>query len=215
MQAYRILSSDSHVVEPPDTWNGRLPAKYRDRAPRLVKLANGGDGVIVEGRPLYVALSGGLDSTAIAVLARQLLGPFTAVTFAVSDEPSRPASDDLAFAHRVAQDLGVPLVEVRVTADDLMSSAGRHRPRHHVGPRAVVADHVEVGRGHRVEVRSQVPCHSHRSMNRVRATREAAQRRGRLGIVVRLAEYVSVQDHDRVRADDDGALAADRDRLGL
>jgi predicted TIM-barrel fold metal-dependent hydrolase len=28
--------------------------KYRDRAPRLIKLANGGDGIIIEGRPLYV-----------------------------------------------------------------------------------------------------------------------------------------------------------------
>ena len=36
-----ILSSDSHVVEPPDTWNGRLPAKYRDRAPRVANDADG------------------------------------------------------------------------------------------------------------------------------------------------------------------------------
>jgi len=36
-----IISSDSHVVEPPDTWNGRLPAKYRDRAPRVVGDADG------------------------------------------------------------------------------------------------------------------------------------------------------------------------------
>jgi len=37
----RIISSDSHVVEPPDTWNGRLPMKYRDRAPRVVGDADG------------------------------------------------------------------------------------------------------------------------------------------------------------------------------
>jgi predicted TIM-barrel fold metal-dependent hydrolase len=41
MQAYRIISSDSHIVEPPDTWNGRLAAKYRDRAPRVVGDADG------------------------------------------------------------------------------------------------------------------------------------------------------------------------------
>jgi predicted TIM-barrel fold metal-dependent hydrolase len=41
MQNYRILSSDSHVVEPPDTWKGRLPAKYRDREPRVVRDADG------------------------------------------------------------------------------------------------------------------------------------------------------------------------------
>lgn len=44
----KILSSDSHVVEPPDTWNGRLPAKYRDRAPGVVADADG-DWWIVDG----------------------------------------------------------------------------------------------------------------------------------------------------------------------
>ena len=37
----KIISSDSHVVEPPDTWNGWLPMKYRDRAPRVVGDADG------------------------------------------------------------------------------------------------------------------------------------------------------------------------------
>ena len=37
----RIISSDSHVVEPPDTWTGRLPAKYGDRAPRVVQDSDG------------------------------------------------------------------------------------------------------------------------------------------------------------------------------
>ena len=41
MPTDRILSSDSHVVEPPDTWKGRLPAKYADRAPRVVSDADG------------------------------------------------------------------------------------------------------------------------------------------------------------------------------
>jgi predicted TIM-barrel fold metal-dependent hydrolase len=53
-QDYRIFSADSHLEISPERWTQRVPAKYRDRAPRLVKLANGGDGVIVEGRPLYV-----------------------------------------------------------------------------------------------------------------------------------------------------------------
>ena len=50
----RIFSADSHLEISPERWTERVPAKYRDRAPRLVKLANGGDGVVVEGRPLYV-----------------------------------------------------------------------------------------------------------------------------------------------------------------
>ncbi|MGH7831684.1 MAG: amidohydrolase family protein, partial [Candidatus Binatia bacterium] len=51
---YRIISADSHLEISPELWTGRVPAKYRDRAPRLVKLTTGGDGVIVENRPLYV-----------------------------------------------------------------------------------------------------------------------------------------------------------------
>lgn len=50
----RIFSADSHLEISPERWTQRVPEKYRDRAPRLVKLPNGGDGVIVEGRPLYV-----------------------------------------------------------------------------------------------------------------------------------------------------------------
>ena len=31
----KIISVDDHVVEPPDLWSSRLPAKYRDRGPRI------------------------------------------------------------------------------------------------------------------------------------------------------------------------------------
>ena len=31
----RIISVDDHVVEPPDLWSNRLPAKYRDKGPRV------------------------------------------------------------------------------------------------------------------------------------------------------------------------------------
>lgn len=33
---YKIISSDSHVFEPPDLWVTRLPVNYRDRAPHVV-----------------------------------------------------------------------------------------------------------------------------------------------------------------------------------
>jgi predicted TIM-barrel fold metal-dependent hydrolase len=33
----RIISVDDHVVEPPDLWQERLPAKFRDRGPRVVR----------------------------------------------------------------------------------------------------------------------------------------------------------------------------------
>ena len=52
----RIISVDDHVVEPPDLWTNRLPAKYQDRAPRVerdrgVFKVQGGDVLLREGRP--------------------------------------------------------------------------------------------------------------------------------------------------------------------
>jgi predicted TIM-barrel fold metal-dependent hydrolase len=32
-----IISVDDHVVEPPDLWSARLPARYKDRGPRVVR----------------------------------------------------------------------------------------------------------------------------------------------------------------------------------
>ena len=51
---YRLLSADSHLEFSPDRWTDRVPAQHRDRAPRRVKLTDGGDAVIVENTPLYV-----------------------------------------------------------------------------------------------------------------------------------------------------------------
>ncbi|MBI3797614.1 MAG: hypothetical protein HY268_11700, partial [Deltaproteobacteria bacterium] len=33
MTAYRIISGDSHFVEPPNMWAERIDTKFRDRAP--------------------------------------------------------------------------------------------------------------------------------------------------------------------------------------
>ncbi|HSA49719.1 MAG TPA: amidohydrolase family protein [Yinghuangia sp.] len=38
-----LISIDDHVIEPPDMFEGRLPAKYADDAPRVVRLDNGAD----------------------------------------------------------------------------------------------------------------------------------------------------------------------------
>lgn len=35
MAAYKLISSDSHIVEPPDMYTNRIEPKYRDRAPRM------------------------------------------------------------------------------------------------------------------------------------------------------------------------------------
>jgi predicted TIM-barrel fold metal-dependent hydrolase len=42
-----ILSSDSHVFEPPDLWQTRIDRAFRDRAPRMLRI-DGGDQIVVE-----------------------------------------------------------------------------------------------------------------------------------------------------------------------
>ena len=42
-----VLSSDSHVFEPPDLWRTRIDRAFRDRAPRIERI-EGGDQIVVE-----------------------------------------------------------------------------------------------------------------------------------------------------------------------
>ena len=38
-----LVSVDDHVIEPPDMFDGRLPAKYQDLAPKLIRRDDGTD----------------------------------------------------------------------------------------------------------------------------------------------------------------------------
>ena len=54
MSEYRIISADTHIVEPPDLFEERMDHRFRDRAPRL-NVTKNEDGVnhhawFVEGR---------------------------------------------------------------------------------------------------------------------------------------------------------------------
>ena len=40
MPGYRIISSDSHIVEPADLWTSRIESTYRERAPQLIREGN-------------------------------------------------------------------------------------------------------------------------------------------------------------------------------
>ncbi|MBK7948264.1 MAG: amidohydrolase family protein [Deltaproteobacteria bacterium] len=51
-RTYRVISGDGHIETPPEGWVKHVPAKYRDRAPRLIRLENGADGWLVEGQPM-------------------------------------------------------------------------------------------------------------------------------------------------------------------
>jgi hypothetical protein len=50
-----LISSDGHLEVRPERWTPRMPARYRERAPRTVKLPDGGDALVVEGQPPYPA----------------------------------------------------------------------------------------------------------------------------------------------------------------
>jgi hypothetical protein len=50
-----LLSSDGHLEVLPERWTSRMPARHRDKAPRTIRLPDGGDALLVEGqepRPL-------------------------------------------------------------------------------------------------------------------------------------------------------------------
>ncbi len=44
MSDYRLISADSHFVEPPDMWTTRMDKKFRDRAPHTVRNLDGREG---------------------------------------------------------------------------------------------------------------------------------------------------------------------------
>jgi predicted TIM-barrel fold metal-dependent hydrolase len=52
---YRLMSSDGHLEVPPERWVHRVPQQYRDRAPRTIRLPDGGDALLIEGQPLLEA----------------------------------------------------------------------------------------------------------------------------------------------------------------
>ena len=71
-------------------------------------------------RPVYVTLSGGLDSTTIATLASEAFPGLRAVTFALDSPRETGQGSDLSFARRVAADLGLPHLELLVGPDEAL-----------------------------------------------------------------------------------------------
>ena len=72
-----IISVDDHLIEPPDTWQSRLPAKFRDQGPRLVQNDAGEDCWLYEGRLC--------ENSLIAALAGKDFSEFAAGPFHYAD----------------------------------------------------------------------------------------------------------------------------------
>src|SRR5436190_1241089 len=69
-----IISSDSHVMEPPDTYITRIDHKYKDTAPRVVWQEKGGDTYVIEGMkqtiPMGLVAAAGVSAEGLATSAR-------------------------------------------------------------------------------------------------------------------------------------------------
>src|SRR5215217_3081894 len=50
-----LISSDGHLEVRPERWTPRMPAALRDKAPRTIKLPDGGDAILIEGQAPYPA----------------------------------------------------------------------------------------------------------------------------------------------------------------
>ena len=61
---YRVISADNHLLEPPNLFVDRVPARYKDQAPRMVRGKDGGDGWSLDGSipESTISLGGGLGS---------------------------------------------------------------------------------------------------------------------------------------------------------
>lgn len=49
---YKVISADGHVETPPDFFVKYVPEQWKDRAPRLIHLPEGGEGWLIEGQPM-------------------------------------------------------------------------------------------------------------------------------------------------------------------
>ena len=64
-----LVSADDHIIEPPNVFEGRVPSKYVDLAPRVVDYTNGEQRWVFEDRPIPC-----IASSAVAGRNREELG---------------------------------------------------------------------------------------------------------------------------------------------
>ena len=86
MAKYRIISSDSHILEPPDLWTSRIDPKFRDRAPYTVR---------EDGKDLwYVEKDLKVGVTALFSQAGKRFGQREEIAFGGGPEDVRPGGYD-------------------------------------------------------------------------------------------------------------------------
>jgi len=69
-----IISSDSHIMEPPDTYTARIDKKYKDSAPHVEWREKGGDTYVIEGMkqtiPMGLVAAAGVSAEGLATSAK-------------------------------------------------------------------------------------------------------------------------------------------------
>ncbi len=63
MSKYRIVSSDDHVYEPANLWDGRIESRFADRAPRIARMDDGGDWWVCDDTRMNPVTSGSQAGT--------------------------------------------------------------------------------------------------------------------------------------------------------
>jgi predicted TIM-barrel fold metal-dependent hydrolase len=54
-ESTKVMSADDHIIEPPDLWIDRVPARYRERCPRIVEV-DGRQAWLYEGEVVYIPM---------------------------------------------------------------------------------------------------------------------------------------------------------------
>ncbi|HZY59949.1 MAG TPA: hypothetical protein VFE56_09310, partial [Candidatus Binataceae bacterium] len=109
MENLRIISADSHVVEPADLWETRLDRKYREQAPKVVRDDSG---------RWVIAAPGGITFPAAAMFAAGKRGQELREHMGKGYEASRPSGWD-ATQRANDQDIDGVLAEVLYTSNGL------------------------------------------------------------------------------------------------
>ena len=124
----RIISTDDHVVEPPDLWTSRLPAKFQDKAPHVERHALAGVASLSATNMAKLARSAGATALAEDVLR---VDPADAALRAIATDLTRAAEEIAAGRGSTAGTL------VDKAAADLASvirSGTEDAPRPETGP---------------------------------------------------------------------------------